>query len=60
MKSKIKLALCQIAAKRENKTANLEKIEELTLKAKEAGSGFGDFSRDVPYRLRAASTKFTG
>ncbi len=38
MKTKIKLALCQIAAKRENKTANLEKMEELTLKAKAQGA----------------------
>jgi len=34
MKDKIKLALCQISCKRENKEANLKKIEELTLKAK--------------------------
>ena len=34
MKDKIKLALCQISCKRENKEANLNKIEELTLKAK--------------------------
>ena len=30
MKDKIKLALCQISSKRENKDANLNKIEELT------------------------------
>jgi predicted amidohydrolase len=34
MKNKIKLALCQISSKRENKAANLKKIEECTLKAK--------------------------
>ena len=34
MKAKIKLALCQIAPQRENKSANLSKIEELTRKAK--------------------------
>ncbi len=43
MKSKIKLALCQIAAKRENKTANLQKIEELTWKAKEQGADLAIF-----------------
>jgi len=35
MKDKIKLALCQISSKREDKTANLQKIEDLTVKAKE-------------------------
>lgn len=35
MKQKIKLALAQIKSKRENKKANLQKIEEFTLKAKE-------------------------
>jgi predicted amidohydrolase len=35
MKKKIKLALAQISSKRENKKANLQKIEEVTLKAKE-------------------------
>jgi predicted amidohydrolase len=35
MKEKIKLALAQISSKRENKKANLQKIEELTIKAKE-------------------------
>ena len=34
MKDKIKLALCQISSKREDKEANLQKIEQLTLKAK--------------------------
>jgi predicted amidohydrolase len=35
MKEKIKLALAQISSKRENKKANLQKIKEFTLKAKE-------------------------
>jgi predicted amidohydrolase len=35
MKGKIKLALAQISSKRENKKANLQKIEECTVKAKE-------------------------
>jgi predicted amidohydrolase len=35
MKEQIKLALAQISSKRENKKANLQKIEELTIKAKE-------------------------
>ena len=35
MKDKIRLALAQISSKREDKTANLQTIEELTLKAKE-------------------------
>jgi len=35
MKEKIKLALAQISSKRENKKANLQKIEEATVKAKE-------------------------
>ena len=43
MKSKIKLALCQIAPKRENKTANIAKIEELSLKAKAAGADLAVF-----------------
>ena len=34
MKDNIKLALAQFSSKRENKKANLQKIEELTLKAK--------------------------
>ena len=34
MKDKIKLALAQIGSKRENKTENLRKIEEITKKAK--------------------------
>ena len=35
MKENIKLALAQISSKRENKKANLQKIEEATVKAKE-------------------------
>jgi predicted amidohydrolase len=35
MKEKIKVALAQISSKRENKKENLQKIEELTIKAKE-------------------------
>lgn len=35
MKDKIKLALAQISCRRENKEANLQKIEDLTVKAKE-------------------------
>ena len=35
MKERIKLALAQIESKRENKKANLGKIEEFTVKAKE-------------------------
>jgi predicted amidohydrolase len=38
MKDKIKVALAQISSRRENKSKNLEKIEELTLKAKEQGA----------------------
>ncbi len=37
MKDNIKLALAQFSAKREDKKANLQKIEELTLKAKKQG-----------------------
>jgi predicted amidohydrolase len=37
MKDKIKLALCQISSKRENKEANLEKIETFVRKAKKQG-----------------------
>jgi predicted amidohydrolase len=35
MKEKIKLALAQMSSKREDKEANLQKIQELTLKARE-------------------------
>jgi predicted amidohydrolase len=38
MKDKIKIALAQISSKREDKNANLQKIEKLTLKAKEQGA----------------------
>ena len=38
MKDKIKLALAQISSKRESKSDNLLKIEELTLKAKQQGA----------------------
>ena len=38
MKDRIKLALTQISSKREDKEANLEKIEKLTFKAKEQGA----------------------
>jgi predicted amidohydrolase len=43
MKSKIKLALCQISSKRESKKENLQKIEELTLKAKQQGADLAIF-----------------
>ncbi|MCW3983725.1 MAG: carbon-nitrogen hydrolase family protein [Candidatus Bathyarchaeota archaeon] len=43
MKNKLKLALCQISSKREDKTANLQKIEELTLKAKGQGADLAVF-----------------
>jgi predicted amidohydrolase len=38
MKDKFKLALAQISSKRENKEANLQKMEKLTLKAKYQGA----------------------
>jgi predicted amidohydrolase len=38
MKDKIKLALAQISSKRENKKANLQKIEKLIYRAKEQGA----------------------
>jgi len=38
MKDKIKLALAQMASKRENKQENIKKIEEITVKAKEQGA----------------------
>ena len=38
MKTKIKLALAQISSIRENKNENLQKIEKLTLRAKEQGA----------------------
>ena len=43
MKDKLKLALCQISSKREDKAANLQKIEELTLKAKQQGADLAVF-----------------
>ncbi len=43
MKDKIKLALAQISSKREDKEANLEKIETLTVKAKEQGADLAIF-----------------
>ncbi len=43
MKDKIKLALAQISSKRENKEANLQKIEMLTVKAKEQGADLAIF-----------------
>ena len=43
MKDKIKLALCQLSSKRENKEANLQKIEELTQKAKQQGADIAIF-----------------
>jgi len=43
MKDKIKLALCQIAPQRENKSANIAKIEEMTHKAKAEGTDLAVF-----------------
>ena len=43
MKDKIKLALCQISSKRENKTENLKKIEKFTLEAKRQGADIAIF-----------------
>ena len=43
MKDKIKLALAQISSTRENKEANLQKIEALTFKAKEQGADLAIF-----------------
>lgn len=43
MKNKIKIALCQISCKREDKKANLEKIEELTVKAQQEGADLAIF-----------------
>lgn len=43
MKTKFKLALCQIAPKREDKAANLSKIEELATKAKAADADLAVF-----------------
>jgi len=43
MKDKIKLALCQISNERENKDANLQKIEALTQRAKQEGADLAVF-----------------
>ncbi|MGE5533457.1 MAG: carbon-nitrogen hydrolase family protein [Bacillota bacterium] len=43
MKDKIKLALCQISSKRENKTENLRKIEKLTVEAWHQGADLAIF-----------------
>jgi predicted amidohydrolase len=43
MKDRIKLALCQIRSKRENKQENLQKMETFTLRAKEEGSDLAIF-----------------
>ena len=43
MKDKIKIAFGQISSKREDKEANLKKIEKLTLKAKEQGADLAIF-----------------
>jgi predicted amidohydrolase len=43
MKGKIKLALAQISSKREDKEANLQKIEKLTCEAKEQGADLAIF-----------------
>ncbi len=43
MKDKIKLALAQISSNRENKEGNLQKIEAITLKAKEQGADLAIF-----------------
>ena len=43
MKDKIKIALAQISSKRENKEGNFEKIEGITLKAKEQGADLAIF-----------------
>jgi len=43
MKEKIKLALCQISSKRENKTENLQKIKNFTLEAKRQGADIAIF-----------------
>ncbi len=43
MKNKIKLALAQMSSKREDKEANLRKMEKLTRKAKEQGADLAIF-----------------
>jgi predicted amidohydrolase len=43
MKDKIKIALAQLSSKREDKEANLQKIEKLTIKAKGQGADLAIF-----------------
>ncbi len=43
MKDKVKLALCQISSDRENKEANLQKIEALTRRAEQEGAEIAIF-----------------
>jgi len=43
MKDKVKIALAQISSKRENKDANFQKIEKLTVRAREAGADLAIF-----------------
>ena len=43
MKNKVKLALCQISSKREDKATNLHKIETLTREAKRQGADLAVF-----------------
>jgi predicted amidohydrolase len=43
MKDKVRLALCQISSNRENKEVNLQKIEELTQRAKNQGADLAIF-----------------
>ncbi len=43
MKTKIKLALCQISSKREDKKSNLHKIEQLTERAAQQGADLAIF-----------------
>lgn len=43
MKDKVRLVLCQISSNRENKEANLQKIEELTQRAKNQGADLAIF-----------------
>jgi predicted amidohydrolase len=43
MKDKMKLALCQINSKRENKTENFQKIYDLTLESKRQGADLAIF-----------------
>ena len=43
MKEKIKIALCQISSKRENKKANIQKMEDYVLKAKQQNADLAIF-----------------